>query len=51
MQRVPAVMDFNILVDMGRMDPRWLYREKTVFLPAATRVEKLGMPGLIDRDL
>ena len=21
MQRVPAVMDFNILVDMGRMDP------------------------------
>jgi hypothetical protein len=22
MQRVPAVMDFNILVDMGRMDPR-----------------------------
>jgi hypothetical protein len=25
MQRVPAVMDFNILVDMGRMDPRWLW--------------------------
>ena len=22
MQRVPAVMDFNVLVDMGRMDPR-----------------------------
>ena len=23
MQRVPAVMDLHILVDMGRMDPRW----------------------------
>jgi hypothetical protein len=22
-QRVPAVMDLNILADMGRMDPRW----------------------------
>ncbi len=22
-QRVPTVMDFNILVDMGRMVPRW----------------------------
>jgi hypothetical protein len=28
MQRVPAVMDFNILVDMGRMDPRWPWAEK-----------------------
>jgi hypothetical protein len=28
MQRVPAVMDFNILVDMGRMNPRWLWAEK-----------------------
>ena len=23
MQGVPAVMDFNVLVDMGRMNPRW----------------------------
>src|ERR1700759_5587503 len=23
MQRVPAVIDFNVLVDMGRMNPRW----------------------------
>jgi len=25
MQRVPAVIDFNVLVDMGRMNPRWLW--------------------------
>jgi hypothetical protein len=25
MQRVPAVMDFNALVDMGRMNLRWLW--------------------------
>ncbi|MBK3734262.1 hypothetical protein GAY29_14320 [Azospirillum brasilense] len=28
MQRVPAVMDVNILPDMGRMDGRWLWAEK-----------------------
>lgn len=27
-QRVPAVTDFNILVDMGRMDPRWPWAAK-----------------------
>ena len=30
MQRMPAVMDFNVLVDMGRMNPRWLWAEKLV---------------------
>ena len=25
MPRVPAVIDFNVLVDMSRMDPRWLW--------------------------
>jgi hypothetical protein len=27
MQRVPAVMDLYILVDMGRMAPQWLWAE------------------------
>jgi len=27
MQRVPAVMDFHILADMGRMNPQWLLEE------------------------
>src|SRR5262249_8047730 len=44
MQGVPAVMDFNVLVDMGRMNPRWPYQGKTVSLAAAIRVRRTG-PG------
>jgi len=44
MQRVPAVMDFNVLVDMGRMNPRWPYQEKIVSSAAAIRVRQTG-PG------
>lgn len=42
MQRVPAVMDLYILVDMGRMAPQCVCREKTAFLPAATKVARTG---------
>jgi hypothetical protein len=46
MQRVPAVMDLHILVDMGRMDPRWRYREKIASSRAATRAAKTGRAWL-----
>jgi hypothetical protein len=38
MQRMPAVMDCHILVDMGRMNPRWLSGAATGPLPDPTRV-------------
>jgi hypothetical protein len=41
-QRVPAVMDLYILVDMGRMAPRFVFRGKIVFLRAVMKVEKTG---------
>ena len=37
MQRVPAVMDFNILVDMGRMDPRWPSAARTWLFAGSDR--------------
>jgi hypothetical protein len=42
MQRVPAVMDLYILVDMGRMAPRLLWAERTPSLPGRTAAENIG---------
>jgi hypothetical protein len=42
MQRVPAVMDFNVLVDMGRMNPRWLSVERTPCSPGPTAAGGIG---------
>jgi hypothetical protein len=43
MQRVPAVTDLYILVDMGRMNPRWRYRERIASSRAATRAARTGL--------
>jgi hypothetical protein len=42
MQRVPAIMNLYLSVDMGRMAPRSLFHGKIVFLPAVTKAGKTG---------
>jgi hypothetical protein len=42
MQRVPTVMNLYILVDMGRMAPQWLFRERIVFLRVVMKVARTG---------
>jgi hypothetical protein len=41
-QRVPAVMDLYILVDMGRMAPRFVSRGKIASLRAVMKAGKTG---------
>ena len=41
MQRVPAVMDFYILADMGRMAPQLLWAAKITFFVAPTPADSV----------
>jgi hypothetical protein len=41
-QRMPTVMDRHILIDMGRMNPRWRCQERTACSRAATKEPKPG---------
>jgi IS66 C-terminal element len=36
MKRMPTIVDNDVLPDMGRMTPRWLWAEKTISLPGPT---------------
>jgi hypothetical protein len=37
MQRVPTIMDLSVLVDMGRVDPRWLWGRKAWLFTGSDR--------------
>jgi len=41
-ERMPSIVNDNLLLDMGRMTPGWLLEEKTLFLQAAMGVPDAG---------
>src|SRR4051794_2315697 len=45
-QRMPAVMDRHILIDMGRMNPRWPCQERTACSRAAMKAGQTGLAWL-----